>query len=147
MTETAKSSVGRLSLGYRLVLAGTGALGLALLITAGMLRPDPRGYGTHEQLGLSKCWFQQTTGHVCPMCGATTAWAYAVRGDVVRAASVHLAGTLLCAAVAISAPWLFASSVAGRWIVGRPALEPVLWAAAIWFLVVVLDWAHHWWLG
>ena len=58
---------------HRWMLAVLGSLGLTLLVTARNLEPDPRGFGTHEQLGLTPCYFQELTGHVCLLCGGTTA--------------------------------------------------------------------------
>src|SRR4051794_7336480 len=57
------------------------ALGvLAVLGVARCLRPDPKGYGTHQQLGLLPCGFRAITGLGCPSCGMTTAFAWFVRG-------------------------------------------------------------------
>ena len=55
------------------------ALGLAgVLGTARLLEPDPRGFGTHTQLGLAPCAFARITGRPCPTCGMTTAFAWFV---------------------------------------------------------------------
>ncbi len=44
---------------------------VGLLLT---LQPDPRGLGTHEQLGMEPCgWAQGPNGIPCPTCGVTTA--------------------------------------------------------------------------
>ena len=37
------------------------------------LDPDPRGLGTHEQLGMTPCSWPATLGMPCPTCGCTTA--------------------------------------------------------------------------
>ena len=104
----------------RLVLASAGIVGLVLVITARKLEPDPRGYGTHEQLGLTPCFFHQSTGHICPACGTTTAWAHALRGDIRQAASANLGGTLLCGVALIAVPWLLATAIVGRWLGPTP---------------------------
>ena len=36
-------------------------------------QPDARGYGTHEQLGMSPCSWPRAVGAPCPTCGVTTA--------------------------------------------------------------------------
>ena len=42
------------------------------------LAPDPRGYGTHEQLGMAACgWAAQ--GTPCPTCRVTTATTHLVQ--------------------------------------------------------------------
>src|SRR6185312_12826777 len=53
------------------------ALALAsMLVVARGLEPDPRGFGTHTQLGLWPCAFRATTGRSCPTCGMTTSFAW-----------------------------------------------------------------------
>ncbi|MFZ5479485.1 MAG: DUF2752 domain-containing protein [Myxococcota bacterium] len=47
----------------------------AVLAIAARLDPDPRGFGTHRQLGLGACPFLALTGFPCPMCGMTTTFA------------------------------------------------------------------------
>jgi hypothetical protein len=50
-------------------LIAAGIVGLLLT-----LNPDPRGIGTHEQLGMAPCgWAQGPEGIPCPTCGVTTA--------------------------------------------------------------------------
>ena len=49
----------RLSWLVRLGVAAFGAVLLYLLILASSLRVDGRGFGTHEQLGLSPCWVKE----------------------------------------------------------------------------------------
>ena len=48
-----------------LAIAGTAALGL-------LVEPDPRGFGTHEQLGMAPCRTMDLVGIPCPGCGVTT---------------------------------------------------------------------------
>ena len=134
-------------LASRLLLAGAGIAGLALVIAARGLDPDPRGYGTHEQLGLAPCIFQQWTGRICPACGTTTAWAHVLRGDIRQAAAANLGGALLCGAVLIGAPWLLSSAIAGRWLGIRPTLPLLLTAATAWLAVALLDWLRRWYFG
>ena len=126
----------------RLLLALVG-LGLGLLLaTAWRLTPDPRGFGTHEQLGLAACGFIHWTGRPCPSCGMTTAWAYAVRGDLVAALSANAGGALLCLAAALAAPWALGSAIAGRWL-WRPSPRVVLWIGTSWLALALLDWARR----
>jgi len=131
----------------RLVLASAAVVGLVLVITAGKLEPDPRGYGTHEQLGLTPCFFQQWTGHICPACGTTTAWAHALRGDLREAASVNLGGTLLCGVALVAVPWLLTTAIVGRWLVIRPTPVLLLLGGTAWLAVALLDWLRRWLFG
>ena len=95
-----------------------------LLTIAAILNPDPRGHGTHEQLGFGKfrlapCGMYISTGYPCPTCGMTTAFAYTMRGNWVRAAAAQPSGfllALLCGVVAIASAWTL---VTGR--------NPLVW--------------------
>ncbi|WP_438269981.1 DUF2752 domain-containing protein [Paludisphaera mucosa] len=66
-----------------------------MLAVARRLEPDPRGFGSHEQLGLAPCSFLLATGRLCPFCGATTAVAETTRGRMDRAWRANPAGALL----------------------------------------------------
>ncbi len=79
------------------------------------------------------------------MCGATTAWAHAVRGEGVRAVRANLGGTLLCGAVAVGAVWMLISAAVGHWIFGSPRLRTMLACGAVWLLVALLDWGYRVW--
>jgi hypothetical protein len=104
----------RLSRTTRWVLAGTVlALG-CVLTTARLVRPDPKGYGTHTQLGLLPCGFHFTTGYPCPSCGMTTAFAWVMRGRFDRAWAANPAGSLLAPACVVAMLWLTACAVKGR---------------------------------
>jgi len=66
---------------HYLVLAGAwlalfGLVGIGLALT-----PDPRGFGTHEQLGFQPCFPVRFWNIPCPGCGVTTAVALAFHGQ------------------------------------------------------------------
>ena len=65
-----------------------------ILALAAWLEPDPHGMGTHKQLGLSACSLPMLTGFPCPTCGMTTAFAHAVRGQLLSAFFAQPAGLL-----------------------------------------------------
>jgi len=67
---------------------------IALLAIGSLLKPDPRGFATHAQLGLPPCAFRALTGIPCPSCGMTTAFALAVRFDFGRALLTQPVGLL-----------------------------------------------------
>lgn len=93
--------------GYALAVA---AIGMTLLGTAISLRPDPKGYGTHRQLGYPPCGMMVMTGLPCPTCGMTTSFSHTVRGQWISAMAAQPAGFLLCLAtgVAVLAGWFVA---------------------------------------
>lgn len=92
-------------------------VGLVLLAgfgLAGRLSPDPRGYGTHQQLGLPRCTFQMLTGWPCPSCGGTTAFAHFVRGQWPSAVQSNAAAFVLALICTALIPWSWASAASGR---------------------------------
>jgi Protein of unknown function (DUF2752) len=95
-----------------LLVAAAGILGL--LVLARKLEPDPRGFGTHTQLGLRPCSFLRTTGRPCPTCGMTTSFAWVARGQIDRSWRANPAG---CVFAVFSVPlmaWLVATAVANQ---------------------------------
>ncbi|MEX0703334.1 MAG: DUF2752 domain-containing protein [Planctomycetales bacterium] len=102
--------------------------------------PDPRGFGTHERLGLPPCSFQTMFAIPCPSCGMTTSFSNFVRGRFVAACEANLAGFLLAAACAIQVPWAWWSVRRGRlWQVSRPD-RAVLWLLTVVCAVALLQW-------
>src|SRR5438128_10589032 len=92
-----------------------GALGLAAVLgVARWLSPDPRGYGTHTQLGLYPCTFAMVTGRLCPTCGMTTSFAWFARGRFDRSWRANPAGSLLAPTCVLLIPWLLAGAARGR---------------------------------
>jgi len=67
------------------------------------LRPDARGIGTHEQLGLQACGALVDYGWPCPACGMTTAFAASAHGRFLDAFRAHAFGPILFAATAMLA--------------------------------------------
>ena len=62
-------------------------LGAGIVVVFGIavwLKPDPRGFGTHQQLGLPPCTFRSLTGTNCPHCGLTTSFSWFVMRAVVQ---------------------------------------------------------------
>ncbi len=99
------------------LLLGVIALGLlTIFVIAIRLKPDPRGFGTHQQLGLPPCQFKTLTGIRCPHCGMTTSFSNIVRGKFDAAWKANPLGILLASALALCIPWLLATAFTGRWI-------------------------------
>jgi hypothetical protein len=118
---------------------------LALLLgVASQLEPDPRGMGTHEQLGLSSCTFVRLWGIGCPSCGMTTSWAHAMNGDLRAAAGANVAGLLLALLALASIPWLLASAVRGRWCYLRPQAGLLLPLLVMLIAIAVCEWCRRW---
>ncbi|QEH36443.1 hypothetical protein OJF2_50070 [Aquisphaera giovannonii] len=118
---------------WLLLLLSAGLLGI--LVLARGLEPDPRGYGTHTQLGLGPCAFRELTGRPCPTCGMTTAFAWLSRGDPGRSWGANPAGCVIALLAAPVATWLLACVWLGRPI-GTPRIGEALMRLAV--AVVVL---------
>jgi hypothetical protein len=117
----------RQPLGWRirslLVVAAAGLAGL--LILARTLEPDPRGFGTHTQLGLRPCAFLTATGRLCPSCGMTTSYAWLARGQIDRSWNANPAG---CLYALLSVPlifWMVSSAIAKRPVGFQSLMKPL----------------------
>jgi len=95
-----------------LLVAAAGTIGLLGL--ARKLEPDPRGFGTHIQLGMRSCSFLRMTGKLCPTCGMTTSFAWVVRGRIDRGWRANPAGCVLALLALPLAAWLICSAVVNR---------------------------------
>jgi len=98
------TKVERGALHWLILLGCWGGLA-ALVLLAFVVEPDPRGYGTHEQVGLAPCRLMEWTGLPCPGCGVTTAIALAVRGELWQSIVVQPLGLLTVVALPLLATW------------------------------------------
>ncbi len=106
------------------------AAGLAgLLVVAGQLKPDSRGLGTHEQLGLPPCAIQAMMGIPCPSCGMTTSWSRLMRADISGSLNANPAGTTAALIAVVLGAGLFSSGWNGRW--SRLVAAPRFWLAVV----------------
>jgi hypothetical protein len=130
----------RFAWSWRAVLVAAGMLLLALLVTARMLTPDPRGFGTHQKLGLSPCTMQTVFRVRCPACGMTTSWAHLVRGDVVSSFRANSGGALLALTSMVIGPWFLVTGLRGCWIVEPPGEGWVVAYALLLVGVIMGEW-------
>lgn len=114
MLEALPADNGQLTRGVRIALALVALGWVAVFGIAGWLKPDPRGMGTHEQLGLPPCTFYRVTGMPCPSCGMTTSFCQLVHGNLAKSLEANPVATLLAAAAMIGTPWLGISVIWGR---------------------------------
>ena len=89
-----------------------GMLGVALY-----LRPDPfgTGTGTHQQLGLAPCNWQQTLGIPCPTCGCTTAVAYFAHAHPLKSFLTQPFGFAVALLATLLLPLTFWGLLTGQW--------------------------------
>lgn len=124
------------------------ALGLvAVLGVARGLEPDPRGYGTHTQLGLAPCTFAWVTGHLCPTCGMTTSFAWFARGRFLQSWRANPAGSLLAPTCVVLVPWLLAGAARGRPWGFRTLETPLIGLVSVAVTLTLLFWTIRLILG
>lgn len=120
-----------------LILAGGGAL--TLLLLASTLDPDPRGLGTHLQLGLAPCTVRTLFGIRCPACGMTTSWALATQGRLGAALATNSAGVVLAAIALVGGAASIVFAIRGAWP-SRLSAPTMLAAMLTLIAIVVTDW-------
>lgn len=136
--------------GRRLGGRARGMLAIAAALLAGLLglsstlRPDPRGYGTHVQLGLGPCTFATATGRLCPTCGMTTAFAWFVRGRIDRSWRANPAGCLIAAATVPTILWLLACAARGEPVGTRSIAGPLIGLLISACVVSLSSWLIRW---
>ncbi|MGE0533718.1 MAG: DUF2752 domain-containing protein [Pirellulales bacterium] len=140
MTHATTKDTGQSAPAVRGGLAVLG-LGLAtLLAVAVWLEPNPRGRGTHQQLGLPPCSFVMLLDMPCPACGMTTSWAHFVRGQLPSALRANVGGTLLAAIATMFMVWSLVSAVRGRIWLKLPSDRVLVVLAATVITVTLIDW-------
>lgn len=129
---------------FRARLMATVALAgcCSLLGLAAWMHPDPRGLGTHKQLGLPPCSSVMLLGYPCPTCGMTTAFSYTVRGRFVAAFHAQPAGFLLAMATAVIAGVALSVIATGRvWTVNWYRVSPAKMVIAL-ISILVGGWLY-----
>ena len=107
---------------------------------AASLNPDPRGYGTHEQLGLPACSFWELIGRPCPGCGMTTSISLFVRGRWIESARANVGGLALAAACLFQIPWAGYIAWTGRSPRRFPPASVAIWTCGLIFIIASLQW-------
>lgn len=124
---------------WGLLAAALGMIGV--LGVARVLRPDPKGFGTHQQLGMLPCSFRAITGLGCPSCGMTTAFSWFVRGRLAESWGANPAGCLLAATCLTLVPWMLLGAASGRAWGVRSLDASFLWLVLVAATGSLLSWA------
>ena len=124
----------------RAVLA-LGALAVATpLAVAITLTPNPKGHGTHEQLGFPPCTTTVVLGIRCPACGMTTSWAHLLRGQGVGAIQANATGALACVAAILTMLTLTWAAIGGAWPRWTPSYNLIVAGLTLWLAMAFLEW-------
>lgn len=107
------------------------ALCCALVIAIAIyLVPDPRGHGTHEQLGFPSCSLAEAFHFPCPTCGLTTSFAHMGDLEPVQAFLAQPLGVIgFAMGVAIVLGAAASVPLGISWL---PFLRRVNWPVAAW---------------
>ena len=95
-------------------------------------------------LSAPPCPFYYLTGHPCPFCGGTRAFAYMWEGDISDAVRLYPLGPALFAGTIVTVGGLAAGIVTGRtW---TPRLSALQWKVVGVFAIslVLVSWALKW---
>ena len=110
------------------------------LVTALILSPSA---GLHQVFGVPECGFKLSTGLPCLTCGMTTAFTYAVRGDLITAFFLQPFGAFLSVAAATF------SLIFGWALWSGMSLDPIgrfIWRPRIVFPLIaflVISWLYN----
>ncbi|MGQ9649985.1 MAG: DUF2752 domain-containing protein [Phycisphaerae bacterium] len=122
--------------------AGGVFLGVSFIVGIALwLVPAKDHVGTHRQLGLLPCGFLTMTGYPCPTCGMTTAFAHAVRGQVVDSIRSQPAGFVLALVTIIIGGCAAGAMTVGRYpVINWYRVNPT---SFVWYVAVglVVAWA------
>jgi Protein of unknown function (DUF2752) len=136
-----RQRLGWLSRGLLVIVAVllAGVLGLSRALV-----PDPRGYGTHIQLGLRPCAFASMTGRLCPTCGMTTAFAWFMRGRIDRSWRANPAGCLFAVLSVPLIVWFLACAVWAGPVGFRSFSRPVMGLILTGCMLSLASWLIRW---
>lgn len=129
----------------RLVAALLAMAVLAVIGIARWLTPDPRGFGTHEQLGLPPCVSERFLGFPCPFCGMTTSFSLMAHARPEEAfytqpagAAAFLVALVLMSGGIVTACAGYLPTAVRRSVVSRPATFFAI-------LVLLVSWVYKLW--
>jgi hypothetical protein len=135
--------------GERVFWLTVAAFGAVLIVAISLfLKPDPRGFGTHESLGLPPCGLMVLTHVPCPSCGMTTSFAHSARLEVRSAFRAHPMGPILFGALVLGGGLALAGLLGAisperldRWVTRLP------WGrvAVVFMGIFILTWSLRVW--
>ncbi|MBI5362573.1 MAG: DUF2752 domain-containing protein [Planctomycetes bacterium] len=93
------------SVEHRVLFAGANLALVVLVAFALFVEPDPRGFGTHEKLGLPPCAPMELWNVPCPGCGVTTSFTLAAHGRLLASFVNQPLGAAIAVGVPLFALW------------------------------------------
>lgn len=129
--------------GARWLLVAWSLFLLGGFLLAARLEPDPRGFGTHQRLGLPPCTFRMLCDIPCPSCGMTTSFSHLTRGHLVQAIEANAGGALLALVCAAQVPWCWLSACRGRLVGVSHPTKTLLAIVLVVTVVSLVNWGYQ----
>jgi hypothetical protein len=126
-----------------------GALALTAVL-AFAIDPDPRGFGTHERLGLPPCKPMEWWNVPCPGCGVTTSIALVGHGHFWASIVNQPFGFLVAIGLPLFAAWAIVSALRGKNLATAVGKWRIGWWGIALVAVMALSWLYktavvrHW---
>lgn len=123
-------------------------IGWSVFLIAGFgvaiqIKPDPRGFGTHQQFGFAPCVIRNQLSIPCPSCGMTTSFSHFVRGQIRQSAEANTAGLVLALVCVVMIPWSWISVYRKRlWLVSNPETG-LLWLMCGLVTITLTEWVFR----
>ena len=77
----------------------------------------------------------------------TTSWAYATHGQWSNALRMHVGGTLLAVAAALTSVGAIFTAVRGQWLLRQPSEAALIALVAVATALVLSEWMVRLWMG
>lgn len=124
----------------RLLLIGWSLFLIAGFVVAVQMKPDSRGFGTHQQLGFAPCVIRNRYSFPCPSCGMTTSFSHFVRGQIRQSAQANTSGLVLAMVCLVMIPWSWISVFRKQlWLISHPE-NSFIWLMCILVTITLMEW-------
>jgi Protein of unknown function (DUF2752) len=133
-----------------LVLGFAFAAIAVVVVLAIVVEPDPRGFGTHERLGLPPCKPMEWWNVPCPGCGVTTSVALAGHGHFWASIHNQPFGFVTAIGLPLFGLWAIVTALRGKNLASELSRWRVGWWGIALVAVMVLSWGYklalvrHW---
>ncbi len=117
---------------------------VALVLIALIFTPDERGFGTHEQLGISACMTLDLWGIPCPGCGVTTSVTLATHGRLLDSLKTQPLGLLLTIASVLFTLWSVWATARGKDLYASIMNQRLGRFGRALITVVLVSWLYKW---
>ena len=126
----------------RLIAVVVVAAAAGMVYALRRVRPDGRGFGTHEQLGMQPCGWPASYGFPCPTCGVTTAASHLVHLEPIDAMIAQPFGAALALVGLLGAGYAAVCLLTGRSYMDRIVRLPYGTAFVVGLILLFASWLY-----